>query len=185
MRRPKWTPQVTADLSCWRGIDHDEQLSEEKGSLGNDSFQQSFVTHPGKRKRLKDIWPGGGEWRRTFQAQFNLTSLVHFSIECYKSNQNQSIQNDHSERMKIATRGANIFKVLVTKVRLILLLYTIGPESGVIFLDQSENELKQNQSILDYFRHLIENYLLWDFSLGRFLHSWPCGALPCLTRKDI
>ena len=36
-----------------------------------------------------------------------------------------------------------------------LILNLIGWESGVSFVDQLHNEVKQNKAILDFFRHFI------------------------------
>ena len=57
-------------------------------------------------------------------------------------------ENSKSNRLKHG-------KTRATKSRLVLILNLIGWESGVIFVDQLHNEVKQNKAISDFFRRLI------------------------------
>ena len=60
-------------------------------------------------------------------------------------------------------------KAQATKSRLVSVLSLIGSESGVTFLDQPHNEVKQNQTIKDYLWNSIEDcpFLLIDWLIRR------------------
>ena len=60
-------------------------------------------------------------------------------------------------------------KAQATKSRLVSVLNLIGSESGVTFLDQPHNEVKQNQTIKDYLWDSIEDcpFLLIDWLIRR------------------
>ena len=60
-------------------------------------------------------------------------------------------------------------KAQATKSRLVSVLNLIGSESGVTFLDQPHNEVKQNQTIKNYLWDSIEDcpFLLIDWLIRR------------------
>ena len=60
-------------------------------------------------------------------------------------------------------------KAQATKSRLVSVWNLIGSESGVTFLDQPHNEVKQNQTIKDYLWDSIEDcpFLLIDWLIRR------------------
>ena len=64
-------------------------------------------------------------------------------------------------------------KAQATKSRLVSVLNLIGSESGVTFLDQPHNEVKQNQTIKDYLWDSIEDcsFLLIDWWID-WLIDW-------------
>ena len=64
-------------------------------------------------------------------------------------------------------------KAQATKSRLVSVLSLIGSESGVTFLDQPHNEVKQNQTIKDYLWDSIEDcpFLLIDWWID-WLIDW-------------
>ena len=65
-------------------------------------------------------------------------------------------------------------KAQATKSRLVSVLNLIGSESGVTFLDQPHNEVKQNQTIKDYLWDSIEDcpFLLIDWFIRRVYTSY-------------
>ena len=66
-------------------------------------------------------------------------------------------------------------KAQATKSRLVSVLNLIGSESGVTFLDQPHNEVKQNQTIKDYLWDSIEDcpFLLIDWLIRRvYIPYW-------------
>ena len=65
-------------------------------------------------------------------------------------------------------------KAQATKSRLVSVLNLIGSESGVTFLDQPHNEVKQNQTIKDYLWDSIEDcpFLLIDWWIDWLIDWW-------------